>query len=70
MPNYRRAFVRGGTWFFTVNLLERRGNNLLIREIDLFRQVVRRVNRHTRSTSMHGWYCLNICIVSSRYRQK
>jgi hypothetical protein len=24
MPNYRRAFVPGGCWFFTVNLLERR----------------------------------------------
>jgi hypothetical protein len=21
MPNYRRAFIPGGTWFFTVNLL-------------------------------------------------
>jgi putative transposase len=24
MPNYRRALVPGGCWFFTVNLLERR----------------------------------------------
>jgi putative transposase len=24
MPNYRRAFVPGGCWFFTVNLLDRR----------------------------------------------
>jgi putative transposase len=24
MPNYRRAFIPGGCWFFTVNLLERR----------------------------------------------
>ena len=24
MPNYRRVFNPGGTWFFTVNLLERR----------------------------------------------
>ncbi len=24
MPNYRRVFIPGGTWFFTVNLLERR----------------------------------------------
>ena len=28
MPNYRRALTPGGTWFFTVNLLERRGNDL------------------------------------------
>ena len=43
MPSYRRAFVPGGTWFFTVNLLERRGNDLLLREIDLLRNTVRRV---------------------------
>lgn len=43
MPNYRRAFVQGGTWFFTVNLLERYNNDLLVREIDLLRQVVLKV---------------------------
>jgi putative transposase len=43
MPNYRRAFVPGGTWFFTVNLLRRHDNDLLVREIELLRQVVRRV---------------------------
>ena len=43
MPNYRRAFIPGGTWFFTVNLLERHGNDLLMREIDLLRATVRRV---------------------------
>jgi putative transposase len=35
MPNYRRASHPGGTYFFTVNLLERSGNNLLVRHIDL-----------------------------------
>lgn len=43
MPNYRRTFVPGGTWFFTVNLLERQDNNLLLREIATLRQVVQRV---------------------------
>ena len=43
MPNYRRAFMLGGTWFFTVNLLERHGNDLLVREIDLLRKTVRQV---------------------------
>ena len=43
MPNYRRAFVPGGTWFFTVNLLQRNGNDLLVRHIDLLRDIVRRV---------------------------
>ena len=45
MPNSRRAFVPGGTWFFTVNLLQRHNNDLLVHEIDLLRNTVRRV-RH------------------------
>ena len=43
MPNYRRFFIPGGTWFFTVNLLQRHNNDLLVREIELLRQTVRRV---------------------------
>ena len=39
MPNYRRAFVPGGCWFFTVNLLERR-KTLLVDHIDALRAVV------------------------------
>jgi putative transposase len=45
MPNYRRAFIPGGTWFFTVNLLQRHGNDLLVREIDLLRNMVRQVRK-------------------------
>ncbi len=43
MPNYRHAFVPEGTWFFTVNLLQRRVNDLLVRKIDLLLNTVRRV---------------------------
>jgi putative transposase len=43
MPNYRRAFIPGGTWFFTVNLLQRHRNDLLTREIGLLRETVRKV---------------------------
>ena len=57
MPNYRRAWVPGGTYFFTVNLLERSGNDLLIREIDSLRRVVRRV-RQAHSFVIHGWVVL------------
>ena len=39
MPNYRRAFVPGGCWFFTANLLERRGN-LLVDNIDALRAAI------------------------------
>jgi putative transposase len=35
MPDYRRYHVPGGAYFFTVNLLERYPNDLLIRRIDL-----------------------------------
>jgi putative transposase len=40
MSNYRRAWVQGGTYFFTVNLLERR-HRLLVERVDLLRDVVR-----------------------------
>jgi len=39
MPNYRRAFVPGGCWFFTVNLLDRR-QTLLVDHIATFREAV------------------------------
>jgi putative transposase len=39
MPNYRRAFVPGGCWFFTVNLLERR-KTLLVDHIASLREAV------------------------------
>jgi putative transposase len=39
MPNYRRAFVPGGCWFFTVNLLERR-QRLLVEQIDRLREAI------------------------------
>jgi putative transposase len=41
MPNYRRAFVPGGCWFFTANLLDRR-SGLLIKEIEALREATRR----------------------------
>src|SRR5436190_4809736 len=41
MPNYRRAFVPGGCWFFTVNLLERR-QTLLVDNIAALREAVPR----------------------------
>jgi putative transposase len=42
MADYRRNRVSGGTFFFTVNLLERH-SNLLVEHIDALRAVVRRV---------------------------
>ena len=42
MPDYRRNRVPGGTFFFTVNLFDRR-SNLLVTHIDALRDAVRRV---------------------------
>ena len=39
MSCYRRMFVPGGTWFFTVRLANRR-SDLLVREVDLLRDCV------------------------------
>ena len=39
MPNYRRALVPGGCWFFTVNLLERR-RTLLVDHVDILRSAI------------------------------
>ena len=57
MPNYRRAWHPGGSYFFTVNLLERHGNDLLTRHIDLLRDTVRLV-RHRHPFVIHGWVVL------------
>ncbi|NVO16174.1 MAG: transposase [Rhodoplanes sp.] len=46
MPNYRRAFVPGGCWFFTVTLLDRR-TSLLTDHMDRLRDAARLVrSRH------------------------
>jgi REP-associated tyrosine transposase len=38
MTDYRRAYIPGASWFFTVNLAERKNNRLLIDQIDLLRR--------------------------------
>jgi putative transposase len=39
MSNYRRAFVPGGSWFFTVNLLDRR-QTLLVDHVAVLREAI------------------------------
>ena len=47
MTEYRRAWLPGATWFFTVNLAERRGNRLLVERFDVLRTAFRSVRaRH------------------------
>ena len=45
MPNYRRASIPGGCFFFTVNLLERR-QTLLVDQIALLREAVATTRRN------------------------
>ena len=56
MPDYRRNRVPGGTYFFTVNLLERR-ERLLVEHIDALRDAVRQV-RAQRSFHIDAWVVL------------
>ncbi len=57
MPNYRRISHPGGTYFFTVTLLQRRGNDLLTQAINLLRTVVADVRRR-HPFRIHGWVVL------------
>jgi len=41
MPRYRRNWVPGGTYFFTVNLLQLRDSRLLVEHIGTLREAVR-----------------------------
>ena len=56
MPDYRRHRLPGGTYFFTVNLLERK-SDLLIRHVDVLRDAVRLV-RQSRPFHIDAWVIL------------
>ena len=57
MPDYRRAWHPGGTYFFTVNLLQRHDNDLLVRHIDALRDAVRTVKKR-HPFHIHAWVVL------------
>jgi len=59
MPNCRRAFVPGGSWFFAVNLLDRR-SALLTHRIDALRDATGRTRQRFPFTSTHSWCCRTI----------
>ena len=54
MPNYRRYHHPGGCYFFTVNLLQRYPNTLLVDNIDLLRTSVRIVKSQL-PFEIDGW---------------
>ena len=55
--DYRRIWKPGGTYFFTVNLLQRNNNALLVEQIDLLRQVVAKV-KGMCPFIIHAWVVL------------
>ena len=57
MSYYRRIWNPGGTYFFTINLLNRYNNDLLIRHIDKLRQAIIWVKAKYPFT-IHAWVVL------------
>ena len=57
----------GRNLFFTVNLLERYSNDLLIRHIAIFRTVVQETRKRWPFILMLGLFCRNIYIVCGHY---
>jgi putative transposase len=56
MTSYRRVYVPGGTYFFTVNLHDRT-SDLLVRHIDALRKAVARTQR-TMPFTIDAWVVL------------
>jgi putative transposase len=57
MSQYRRIYVPGGSYFFTINLLERRENRLLVTHIDALREAVRKT-KNERPFRIDAWVVL------------
>ncbi len=55
--DYRRVWHPGGTYFFTVNLLRRQSNDLLVRYIGLLREAVA-WTRERHPFVIHAWVVL------------
>ena len=53
MSRYRRMYVPGGTYFFTVNLALR-GSDLLVRRVEVLREAVR-VTKAERPFRIDAW---------------
>lgn len=66
MVAYRRYYIKGGTWFFTVNLKDRRSMHLT-ENIELLRYSVAVVKQHRPFIIDAWWCCLNISIASGHY---
>ncbi len=56
MSNYRRSYQNGGTWFFTVNLRNRR-SDLLVQQTGLLKQSIARV-KSRKPFHINAWVVL------------
>ncbi|HAJ5787759.1 TPA: transposase, partial [Escherichia coli] len=56
MSEYRRYYIKGGTWFFTVNLRNRR-SHLLTAQFQMLRKVIINVKR-ARPFEINAWVVL------------
>jgi len=61
MSNYRRVWVPGGTYFFTVNLLDRR-QRLLVEHVDALRDAFGQTRAQRPSKYWPSSSCPTICI--------
>ncbi|EPA3185007.1 REP-associated tyrosine transposase RayT, partial [Shigella sonnei] len=53
MSEYRRYYIKGGTWFFTVNLRNRR-SQLLTTQYQMLRNAIIKVKRD-RPFEINAW---------------
>ena len=66
MSEYRRYYIKGGTWFFTVNLRNRR-SQLLTTQYQTLRNAIIKV-KQARPFEINAWVvCQSICTVSGHY---
>lgn len=56
MSNYRRNYIKGGSWFFTVNLRDRR-SDLLVCQIALLKRAITQVKCH-KPFHINAWVVL------------
>jgi putative transposase len=55
--DYRRAWHAGGTYFFTLNLLKRKDNDLLVKHVDVLKNAIKQV-KQAHPFIIHAWVIL------------
>ncbi|MGZ8272028.1 MAG: REP-associated tyrosine transposase [Methylophilus sp.] len=55
--DYRRAWHAGGTYFFTLNLLMRKDNDLLVKHVDILKIAINQV-KQAHPFKIHAWVIL------------